>query len=723
MDENYEAAILQSFIQLQATKHGDHLLKALPVIASSMPAIASSVPAIASSKQAYGSSHQPTQVIIKPKNEMIEDYCGDSMGSDPRHSDQDEYCNPHEDSQIISSNQIFLQKLQQYQNFQHLQKLQQFENERHHMENEREDLEPHRSIFSHVSHKQDLLDIKPVQVIREAHRPEILTGKPVFVITSVQSVNTSVIKKNGNPLVAKKDEMNENLPKAEIPVKPSKCSKPVKVVKPLKRVISKPSADGVQPKSEDGNPLCAVCGEKAGKHSYYGGQVCASCRAFFRRAVQSGCHVSFCCVNKSDSCAITVLTRKNCQFCRYEKCLFSGMRPNWILSEEERVRRFHGRRKRKNGDGQIRDYDSLEDPDSPVSGSCTDQPASTCRLEPPYKMMCSYLKPLTLDETTNLRNLAKNMFNRFTGSIDDIDPSLLNQLLQTTIQGGQLTTHIMDRVAAVLHSRTKMCLTLNKDFQHLNENDKTTIIRNNIPLLHRLRQVITMSNSSLTLSDYMKLLIGESRLHVAESSLPCDLSSNSGVSKTTSSEVIDYMQILFQHKKDDSNSLDLVNKISRIVDVYDEISLILLILITVFNTDFIQFENRKKVEDIQLKYVCLLQRYLNSTQRFEPLDMAASGPTALSGAAFNLAAYSQTEPMNLAVRKSGECDLEGNAAATSIQSGATSSIQSAATSSFQSGAASSIQPGSRRSRSLVDFLLVPSLLRQINEISQDNLFF
>ena len=30
---------------------------------------------------------------------------------------------------------------------------------------------------------------------------------------------------------------------------------------------------------------------------------------------------------------------------RYEKCLFSGMRPNWILSEEERVRRFHGRRK------------------------------------------------------------------------------------------------------------------------------------------------------------------------------------------------------------------------------------------------------------------------------------------------------------------------------------------------------------------------------------------
>ena len=40
-----------------------------------------------------------------------------------------------------------------------------------------------------------------------------------------------------------------------------------------------------KPKQEsgsDGKYLCYVCGEKAGKHSYYGGQVCASCRAFFR---------------------------------------------------------------------------------------------------------------------------------------------------------------------------------------------------------------------------------------------------------------------------------------------------------------------------------------------------------------------------------------------------------------------------------------------------------
>ena len=32
---------------------------------------------------------------------------------------------------------------------------------------------------------------------------------------------------------------------------------------------------------------CLVCGEKAGKHSNYWGQVCPSCRAFFMQSVQS----------------------------------------------------------------------------------------------------------------------------------------------------------------------------------------------------------------------------------------------------------------------------------------------------------------------------------------------------------------------------------------------------------------------------------------------------
>jgi len=96
----------------------------------------------------------------------------------------------------------------------------------------------------------------------------------------------------------------------------------------------------IKPKVEPSEYVCYVCGEKAGKHSYYGGQVCASCRAFFRRSVQSKYYEIFQC-KKEKKCQINSETRKNCQFCRFKKCLESGMKPSWVLSDEERNRRFN----------------------------------------------------------------------------------------------------------------------------------------------------------------------------------------------------------------------------------------------------------------------------------------------------------------------------------------------------------------------------------------------
>merc|ERR1711962_448245 len=78
---------------------------------------------------------------------------------------------------------------------------------------------------------------------------------------------------------------------------------------------------------------CRVCGERAGKHSYYGGQVCPSCRAFFRRSVQSGYNATYFCV-KDGNCEVTLKTRKNCQYCRYKLCEAAGKKTT-LLSEEE----------------------------------------------------------------------------------------------------------------------------------------------------------------------------------------------------------------------------------------------------------------------------------------------------------------------------------------------------------------------------------------------------
>ena len=110
--------------------------------------------------------------------------------------------------------------------------------------------------------------------------------------------------------------------------------------------------------------MCQVCGERAGKHSYYGGQVCPSCRAFFRRSVQSGYNATYYCV-KEGNCEVTLKTRKNCQYCRYRLCENAGMKTSWVLTEEERKLKFAGKGKKRkdrvsSGSGSLSQSDCPE---------------------------------------------------------------------------------------------------------------------------------------------------------------------------------------------------------------------------------------------------------------------------------------------------------------------------------------------------------------------------
>ncbi|XP_040573223.1 uncharacterized protein [Lepeophtheirus salmonis] len=82
--------------------------------------------------------------------------------------------------------------------------------------------------------------------------------------------------------------------------------------------------------------LCQICGEVAGKHVYYGGQCCTSCRAFFRRSVQNNSYKQFSCCSKTKDCIINLQTRKACQLCRFQKCISAGMRASWVLPDGER---------------------------------------------------------------------------------------------------------------------------------------------------------------------------------------------------------------------------------------------------------------------------------------------------------------------------------------------------------------------------------------------------
>ena len=100
------------------------------------------------------------------------------------------------------------------------------------------------------------------------------------------------------------------------------------------------------------NPLisdtkkCQVCSAPAAKHVHYGATTCFSCRAFFRRSIQTSQSRNYVC-RRQGNCKILPDTRKGCQKCRLDACLKIGMKPGWVLNEDERARRFRKQRQKK----------------------------------------------------------------------------------------------------------------------------------------------------------------------------------------------------------------------------------------------------------------------------------------------------------------------------------------------------------------------------------------
>jgi len=178
------------------------------------------------------------------------------------------------------------------------------------------------------------------------------------------------------------------------------------------------SGDADKPVRRRGNGAaqirpCEVCGEHAGRHSYYGGQVCPSCRAFFRRSVQSGYNLSYCCV-KSGDCSVTLRTRKNCQYCRYKRCLDVGMKTTWVLSEEERKKKFEGRKITKKRRRKSQDEDNEDD-------ECCDEPS---RVD---------LYMISDEETVEINKLIEISGYHENSKVNDMETSLIRDIIRYRI--------------------------------------------------------------------------------------------------------------------------------------------------------------------------------------------------------------------------------------------------------------------------------------------------
>lgn len=101
------------------------------------------------------------------------------------------------------------------------------------------------------------------------------------------------------------------------------------------------SSGGTQPQTNgythpllNSKHLCLICGDKAsGKH--YGVYSCEGCKGFFKRTVRK--NLTFSC-REDRNCLIDKRQRNRCQYCRYQKCLATGMRREAVQEERQRTK-------------------------------------------------------------------------------------------------------------------------------------------------------------------------------------------------------------------------------------------------------------------------------------------------------------------------------------------------------------------------------------------------
>ncbi|XP_042628219.1 retinoic acid receptor RXR-beta-B [Cyprinus carpio] len=84
--------------------------------------------------------------------------------------------------------------------------------------------------------------------------------------------------------------------------------------------------------------MCAICGDRSsGKH--YGVHSCEGCKGFFKRTVRKD--LSYTCRDNKE-CLVDKRQRNRCQYCRYQKCLATGMKREAVQDERQKNKERDG---------------------------------------------------------------------------------------------------------------------------------------------------------------------------------------------------------------------------------------------------------------------------------------------------------------------------------------------------------------------------------------------
>ncbi|XP_026549935.1 retinoic acid receptor RXR-beta-like, partial [Notechis scutatus] len=104
---------------------------------------------------------------------------------------------------------------------------------------------------------------------------------------------------------------------------------------------------GWGPNRAQGEPSSAL--PSPGKH--YGVYSCEGCKGFFKRTIRKD--LTYTCRDNKD-CIVDKRQRNRCQYCRYQKCLATGMKREAVQEERQRG-------KEKDGEGELAGTGANED--------------------------------------------------------------------------------------------------------------------------------------------------------------------------------------------------------------------------------------------------------------------------------------------------------------------------------------------------------------------------
>jgi len=329
---------------------------------------------------------------------------------------------------------------------------------------------------------------------------------------------------------------------------------------------------------------CHVCGERAGKHSYYGGQVCPSCRAFFRRSVQSGYNATYFCI-KDSNCEVTLKTRKNCQYCRYKLCEAAGMKTTWVLTEEERKQKFEGRKKKRK------------------SGSF-DEEMVDCPMEVTGRL------GINDRELQEVEQYVKLSGHWDLSKVKDMNTNLIREFIRMVAFKHSLSPWGQGELRAMIRRRVERFADDVEELKELIVIDKEKILEKNLPCLLEL-QLCSTFNPDLQWTEQLAPLLGQEETDKLDNKLR-------SLSVADLDELhLSYLQFFPSCQEQDTTRLmGLIHEIGSWSQ--DEKEYVLVSLVLLFCPDMLDLVERRRVEETQLKFATLLQKYLNDKHRLEP---------------------------------------------------------------------------------------------------------